>query len=231
MNIAVIIPSLNPDNKLLDLVNKLIEKGLKNIIVVNDGSSEEYNKIYDKLPKEVRYIKYKNNQGKGYALKTAVKELTSEDAFITVDSDGQHKVSDVLRVAKELENNNLVFGARNFKQKNVPFRSKFGNAFSRLAYFIKTLKRCPDTQTGLRGINIKYKDLFINTKGDRYDFEMNFLCSLKEKIKYIDIETIYEKDNNKKSHFKVIKDSFLIYKNLFIFLLMLIFIIIIWIII
>lgn len=231
MNIAVIIPSLNPNNKLLDLVNKLIEKGLKNIIVVNDGSSEEYNKIYDKLPKEVRYIKYKNNQGKGYALKTAVKELTSEDAFITVDSDGQHKVSDVLRVAKELENNNLVFGARNFKQKNVPFRSKFGNAFSRLAYFIKTLKRCPDTQTGLRGINIKYKDLFINTKGDRYDFEMNFLCSLKEKIKYIDIETIYEKDNNKKSHFKVIKDSFLIYKNLFIFLLMLIFIIIIWIII
>lgn len=227
MNVAIIIPSLNPDNKLLNLVNELIEKGLNNIIVVNDGSSKEYNKIYNKLPKEVRYIKYENNKGKGYALKTAVKELTSEDAFITVDSDGQHKVSDVLKVLKELKNNNLVFGARNFKQKNVPFRSKFGNYFSRLAYFTKTLKKCPDTQTGLRGINIKYKKLFLNTNGDRYDFEMNFLCSLKEKIKYINIETIYEKDNNKKSHFKVIKDSFLIYKNLFIFLLIVILVIII----
>ena len=41
MKVSVIIPSLNPDNKLVAVVDALLEEGFKDIIIVNDGSDEE----------------------------------------------------------------------------------------------------------------------------------------------------------------------------------------------
>lgn len=46
-NIAVIIPSLNPDAHLLGIVKELTQD-FSNILIVNDGSSEEYNWVYEK---------------------------------------------------------------------------------------------------------------------------------------------------------------------------------------
>ena len=40
MKVSVIIPSLNPDNKLVAVVDALLEEGFKDIIIVNDGSDE-----------------------------------------------------------------------------------------------------------------------------------------------------------------------------------------------
>ncbi|MFR2511805.1 MAG: glycosyltransferase [Lachnospira eligens] len=42
MKVSVIIPSLNPDNKLVAVVDALLEEGFKDIIIVNDGSDEEH---------------------------------------------------------------------------------------------------------------------------------------------------------------------------------------------
>ena len=41
-DVTIILPSLNPDEKLLKTVNSLLEKGFHDIIVVNDGSDEAY---------------------------------------------------------------------------------------------------------------------------------------------------------------------------------------------
>ena len=38
MNISVIIPSLNPDDKLIKVVDSLVEYDFNDIIIVNDGS-------------------------------------------------------------------------------------------------------------------------------------------------------------------------------------------------
>ena len=198
MKIAIIIPSYNPTKKIVKLVNEL-QKDFDNILIVDDGSTEETKRIYKEL-NNVKIIYQNINKGKGQAIKTGIKELKNVDAFITVDADLQHKPKDVL--------------TRNFNKKNVPFSSKFGNKFSSLVFKIKTGITLKDTQTGLRGINIKYKDLCLNTKGNRYEYEMNFLYSLaknKINIKCIDIDTIYE-DNNKGSHFHWLRDSILIYK-------------------
>ena len=78
---TIIIPSLNPNNKLLELVNSLLESGFKDIIVINDGSALEYDAIYNVLPKQVKLLKHDVNKGKGAAIKTALKELKNTDAF------------------------------------------------------------------------------------------------------------------------------------------------------
>lgn len=212
MNIAIIIPSYNPTKKIVKLVNEL-QKDFDNILIVDDGSTEETKRIYKEL-NNVKIIYQNINKGKGQAIKTGIKELKNVDAFITVDADLQHKPKDVLKIKELLKDNDIVLGTRNFNKKNVPFSSKFGNKFSSLVFKIKTGITLKDTQTGLRGINIKYKDLCLNTKGNRYEYEMNFLYSLaknKINIKCIDIDTIYE-DNNKGSHFHWLRDSILIYK-------------------
>ena len=212
MKVTIIIPSYNPTKKLIKLVSAL-QKDFNDILIVDDGSTNETKKIYEELS-NVKIIYHDINKGKGEALKTAIKSLKNTDAFITVDADLQHSPKDVLRVKEELLNNDIVLGVRNFNKKNIPFTSKFGNKFSSLVFKIKTGITLKDTQTGLRGINIKYKDLCLNTNGSRYEYEMNFLYNIaKNKINFkcIDIDTIYE-DNNSGSHFHAVRDSILIYK-------------------
>ena len=47
-NIAIIIPSLNPSDKLLSLVKDLQEENFKHIFIINDGSEKKYNHIFSR---------------------------------------------------------------------------------------------------------------------------------------------------------------------------------------
>ena len=54
--------------------------------------------------------------------------------MITVDSDGQHTVEDVIRMAKALERypHSLILGVRDFDVPMVPLKSRFGNKMTRI---------------------------------------------------------------------------------------------------
>ena len=78
-----------------------------------------------------------------------------------------------------------------------------------------------DTQTGLRAIPLKYLHIFMNTFGERFEYETNMLLEMKENhIPFVEekIQTIYIEDN-KTSHFNPITDSIRIYSLIFKFLL------------
>ena len=81
MNIKIIIPSYNPKDKLIDLVNELIKNNFENILIIDDGSDTESIKIYSKIPKKVKIIYHDKNMGKGCALKTGIATIKKEDAF------------------------------------------------------------------------------------------------------------------------------------------------------
>lgn len=223
MKVSIIIPVLNPTSRLVTLTNELIKNKFNDIVVVDDGSTNDYKSIYKKLNKNIRIKYHSVNLGKGAAIKTGIKNIKT-DAYITVDADLQHSVNDIIKIREELKNNDVVIGQRNFSLDNVPFKSKFGNKFSSIMYTLKTRKKCIDTQSGLRGINIKYKKEMLNIKGNRYDYEMNQLFYFAKNnidVKYIDMETIYEK-GNPTSHFNALKDSYLVHKEFFIILILII---------
>lgn len=219
----VVIPALNPDFHLTNLVNELKAKTKYKIIVINDGSNSS--EIFDKLAKKVIVLTHKVNKGKGVALKTALKYIKKEklkdDGVIFADADGQHAVSDIIKLSDALAKNKnaLVTGRRKFENK-VPIKSKIGNGLTRVMFKITSGKYMYDTQTGLRAISLDNIDILLKTKGDRYEYEMNMLYDvIKNNINIIEvpIKTIYE-NNNKASHFKVIRDSLLIYKSIFKFM-------------
>ncbi len=213
-NNLIIIPAYNPDEKLITLVNKLLDLKLDKILVVDDGSKSK--KIFDKLNKEVKIIHHDVNMGKGAAIKTALAQYNEYfkniNGFITVDADGQHDPEDVKNINDNLDS--VIFGVRSFKG-NVPLRSKLGNKFSSIYFYLTKGVKLNDTQTGLRAFPYKYRDILLSIEGNRYEYEMNVLNYLADNnvlIKQIPIKTIYL-DNNSSSHFNTIKDSLRIYKK------------------
>lgn len=216
---VALVPSYEPTFVLLDVVRELLENSFT-VVVVNDGSSEKYNEVFDKLPKEVNYLKYDTNMGKGYALKygmSYIKDHFDEDVIVvTLDSDGQHKVSDAIRIVEQCEEESgcLVLGSREFDKKTPP-KSRFGNFMARTTFLISTHHKIYDTQTGLRAFEGKLLPILIGVKGNRYEFEMNALLEMIHRqipIKEVKIQTIYI-DNNSGTHFNPFKDTMKIFKE------------------
>ena len=217
-NLTVVIPAYNPTSSLVEFIHQLRAYGIKNIVVVNDGSRACSIKIFDDLRHMCIVLDHTINKGKGCALKTAfeycVHQFPNAIGIVSADADGQHSCKDILKVGKSLRmgQNKLILGARKFGQ-NVPFRSKFGNLITRKIFSLLTGHTISDTQTGLRGIPFNRLSQFILLDGKQYEYEMNMLLAatrLGITIEEVPIQTIYL-DNNATSHFRPLKDSLKIY--------------------
>lgn len=83
--IVAVVPVYNEENKIQDTVESLSNIDLiDNIIVVDDGSTDNTYNIVKKL--DVDIIKLEKNSGKGYAIKSAIKNL-EYDFLVLVDGD------------------------------------------------------------------------------------------------------------------------------------------------
>lgn len=71
MTKAVIIPAYQPDQVLIEIVKQLYHLGCQ-IIVVDDGSGEEYQKIFEQIKDICIVLSHAKNNGKGAAIKTAL---------------------------------------------------------------------------------------------------------------------------------------------------------------
>ena len=216
--LILLIPSYEPDDKLEKLVEKINKEKITSI-VVDDGSGPKYKKIFNKLNTKV--ISYKDNKGKGYVLKKGykyIKDNYKDYIVVTIDSDGQHRIEDAMKLYNYVlnHNNTLVLGKRP-RSKKTPIRSRIGNWITKLVFNIVAGQYIYDTQTGLRAFSDTLMDYMLKIDGNRYEYEMNVLLNAhKNKIPIyeIEIKTIYI-DNNSGSHFNTVKDSYKIYKEIF----------------
>ncbi len=217
---VVLIPAYKPDEELIKLVDEIHSHGLS-ILIVDDGSGEDYEHIFNRISEIAVVIHSPSNEGKGNALKRgmqAIKEKYPEcDYFITADSDGQHKVADILRVRARLhDGEQIVLTTRQFR-KDTPARSMFGNVLSRWIYTIITGHYLSDNQSGLRGFHSDNIEWLLKVPGTKYDYEINVIFYADKqhiKIDTIWIEALYI-DGNKSSHFSPVADTLRIYRRLF----------------
>lgn len=228
MNVSIILPSLNPDEKLMCVVNGLVAKGFDDIILVNDGSDEDHLAPFEQasaLP-ACTVLTHDVNKGKGRALKTAFEYfLRNRNGYIgviTVDGDNQHTPEDIYRCYQELcqKPDNVVLGVRDFSQSDVPKKSRYGNRITSFVFKIAVGLKISDTQTGLRAIPSKYLEHMTAISGERFEYETNMLLEMKtEAIPFseVKIKTVYIEEN-KTSHFNPVKDSFRIYSLILKFL-------------
>ena len=226
---AIVLPSLDPDKKFGGVVNELVEAGFENIVIVDDGSSDERQKWFDEaaLHPQCRVIHHGVNKGKGRALKTAfayvAKEMPDVDGVITIDGDGQHLTKDIIACGERMleEKDKVVLGCRDFDAPGVPPRSVAGNKSTSKMFKIFCGIRLSDTQTGLRAIPAKYLGLFCGIEGERFEYETNMLLQMKRNgIAFSEqsIETVYDPEDYS-SHYNAFKDSYRIGRIMLKFLL------------
>ena len=219
--ISIVLPSLDPDEKLIAVIDGLLEYGFTDIILVNDGSKPENLHYFEDAAKhpEVHLLNHPVNRGKGAALKTAftwfLENRPDGVGVVTVDGDNQHHPEDTRACAAHMaEHDRVVLGVRDFDLPQVPFRSRSGNRITSAVFKIFCGMTISDTQTGLRAIPTRDLKLLNAIGGDRFEYETNMLLAMKEhRIAFdeVKIRTVYIEEN-KSSHFRAVQDSWRIYK-------------------
>lgn len=206
--ICVIMPTYNNPKTLKRVLDSVLLY-TPNIIVVNDGSTDDTHRILEDYP-QLTQIHFAKNSGKGIALRKGFKEALrlGYDFAITIDSDGQHFASDIPSFISEISNDNpmLLIGSRNMMQEGVPKKSSFGNKFSNFWFWFETGNRLEDTQSGFRLYPLKYipKKYFTN----KFEFEIEIIVRSAWKgilVKNIPIKVLYD-PAERVSHFRPFQD-------------------------
>lgn len=223
MKYCVIIPTYNNDKTLEGVLSEVL-KITRDIIVVNDGSSDGTSQILQRFD-GLKAISYFPNKGKGYAMRKGF-ELAAAAGYnyaITMDSDGQHYAVDIpVFISRILEKPDaLIVGARNLTRENISKGSSFANRFSNFWYRLLTGIRLNDTQTGFRLYPLDaIKGMRFFT--EKYEFELEILVRAAWKgidIVSVPIQVYYPPKKERISHFRPFKDFARISLLNFIFLL------------
>jgi putative flippase GtrA len=212
--VAVVIPVFEPDGRLVALVDELrLAAPDVPLVVVDDGSGPRYSEVFGAAAAAgATLLRHEENRGKGAALKTGfalVEEHLPGHDVVCADSDGQHTVVDVLRVAEVVAARGVtVLGGRRFTG-TVPARSRVGNAGARLLVRLVTGLDLHDTQTGLRGYPAALLPWLRQVRGERFEYEQRLLLEAGpagHDVTEIEIATVYL-DHNASSHFRPVADS------------------------
>ena len=219
---CVIIPTYNNAQKLEQVIEEVKEftstklgKSHKhsNLLVVNDGSTDETKAILERHP-FIMQLSYNNNEGKGVAMRRGFEHALEQgyDYAITLDSDGQHYAKDLVTFVDTLvENPNaIVVGSRNMGQENVPSKSSFGNKFSSFWLWVETGIRLADTQSGYRLYPIRAIKDFSFVTG-RYEFEVEVLVRAAWEgidLFCVPIDVYYPPAEERITHFRPFRDFF-----------------------
>ena len=220
MKRVALIPAYQPDKELIPVISGLAERNFT-VIVIDDGSGQEFESIFRLASVKAIVLTHEVNLGKGEALKTGMRyvaeQIQEPYLLVTADADGQHRIQDILNVCAEAERHpeSLILGSRKF-EGHVPLRSRFGNAVTRMVYRLCSGVSVYDTQTGLRAFTNQLTEKMLSVAGSRYEYEMNVLMFSAKTgipIREIWISTVYLNENAS-SHFHAVRDSFRIYKEI-----------------
>lgn len=210
LKVCVLIPTYNNASTLKEVVDSVLEY-TENIIIINDGSTDQTKEILN-LYSQLTVVHFEENKGKGPALKFGFRKAWALgfQYAITIDSDGQHFANDLPVFLKAIQEQpgSLIIGARNMDQNHIPKKSSFGNRFSNFWFWVETGIQLPDTQSGYRlyplleAANMKYFS-------GKYEFEIEVPVRLAWKgvpVIAVPVSVYYPPADERVSHFRPFKD-------------------------
>lgn len=176
--VSIIIPVFNEKNTIKALLEKVQNanfSGLeKEIIMVDDFSNDGTTEILRELSKNYKVFFHEKNQGKGAAIRTAIKEATG-DFVVIQDADLEYLPDDYDKLLPFLINDeaDVVYGSRFKNQensKNFILKNKIANKFLTLLTNILYGAEITDMETCYKAFK---RELIqsITIKSNRFDFE------------------------------------------------------------
>ena len=219
LHCVVILPTFNNAGTIIETVLN-VQRYCDDIIVVNDGSTDETSQLLSSC-KKITVITHRTNLGKGAAIQSgfqaALKYRFHSKHFgyhtryaITMDADGQHYAEDITSFAEEIQKHPdyLLIGSRTLELTcgKAPLGNKFANRFSDFWFTVATGHRLKDTQSGFRLYPLQ-KIRSLHFTSSRYDFEIEIIVKSswnKIAIRNVPVHVCYPA--NRVSHFHPLKD-------------------------
>lgn len=177
MTLSIIIPTFNERNTILKILSKIEKVRLinnidKEIIIVDDYSTDGSRKILKKLENKYQVIYHDKNKGKGAALRSGFKKATG-DCVIVQDADLEYDPEDYNKLLGPLVKNkaDVVFGSRfTGEHSNMLFWHWVGNKLLSFLTNILYNTTLSDMETCYKLIQ---KDILdkINIRSNRFNFE------------------------------------------------------------
>lgn len=100
-NCIILIPTLQSDERLIQMIHGLHERVFYKIAVTDDGSSDDRQKYFQEAEiMSVKVIHHSKKMGKGVALRLADEKIGGSDFYITADCDGQYSSEDIEKSQK-----------------------------------------------------------------------------------------------------------------------------------
>jgi len=205
--IVALIPAFNEAKTLGSLIPE-IQRWLPDVIVVDDGSTDQTSEIAKKNGAHV--IAHPKNFGKGMALRSGFRTLLEKgyDGCVIVDGDGQHSPQDLpsfLNAAKDPQVG-VIVGNRMRETSSMPFIRRLTNRFMSFVLSRLLQSDIPDTQCGFKFIR---SDLLrvLELKASKYEIESEVLIEAKRhgfRIVSVPIRTIYK---DEKSSIQPLRDT------------------------
>ncbi len=208
MRSITVVPTYNNAKTLKTVLDRLWVY-THDILVVNDGSTDETLQILHHYPHPIHLISYTKNRGKGYALVAGFREAMrmGYDYAITIDSDGQHYPEDLplfFSKAKELQQPAIIVGRRELEHANKSRWSIFATRLANFWFAFQTWQYLPDTQSGYRLYPLHHLH-GLNLITSRYEAELELLVFAAwhgVAIDTVPIRVYYPPKEERVSHFR-----------------------------
>lgn len=165
--ISVVIPAKNEAEPLAILLPKLSAIGVAEIIVVDDGSTDETRSVCER--NNVKVISHPYSKGNGAAIKTGLKAAES-DVLLFMDADGQHSVEAVQNLLDRYDRGYaMVVGSRSFSGQAGLFRG-LANLFYNWFSSKMVGHKIHDLTSGMRVVNRKKMLEFYHLLPNRFSY-------------------------------------------------------------
>lgn len=192
--VAAVIPAYCEEKHIGDVVRRTLQQ-LANVLVVDDGSSDETAAAARKAGAEV--IVHEQNRGKGESIKTGFRHWLERrfNYVIILDGDGQHLPEEIERFLTAAAGSaaKLLVGTRMQDLRGMPLLRRVVNRYMSRKISRLCGQDIPDTQCGFRMVHREIiPDLLGGTERFDYETEMLFLASRGGcRIAAVPISTVY----------------------------------------
>ena len=212
--VVCVVPAFNAAPTIGGVIAGLRRSLDTSVVVVDDGSSDNTSAVARATAD--RTIRFPVNRGKGAALRAGFRAALATDArvVLTVDADGQHDPTFAPTLLEALEHADLAVGARDRRSGGMPASRRLTNRLSAATVGWCIGHPVADAQSGFRAIR-RHVVAEISPRGDRYEFETEFLILAGRRghrITFVGIPTVY--GGAVPSRFRPVRDSARIIRTL-----------------
>jgi dolichyl-phosphate beta-glucosyltransferase len=190
-HLSIVIPAFQESERIGESLRKILayvenENLNAEVIIVDDGSKDNTAEVARKACSEfpelaTNVIRYEENRGKGFAVKTGLLAASGEIALFS-DADLSTPIEELPKLISPIENGDfdLTFGSRAIDRSLIgdrqPWRREQGGKVFNLIVRILTKLPFWDTQCGFKAFRMsKFRPLLDVMKIERFGFDVEFL--------------------------------------------------------